>query len=81
VTRYVGTTSGLLRKEEAWSTTKGVGTVPITIRYDDYRDVAGVQLPFRLTAESALTGKVIVQFSDAKPNPEISAETFALPKE
>ena len=81
VTRYVSTTSGLLRKEEAWNTVKGVGTVPITIRYDDYREVAGVQLPFRLTAESALTGKVIVQFSEAKPNPEISAETFALPKE
>jgi CubicO group peptidase (beta-lactamase class C family) len=80
VTRYVSTTSGLLRKEEAWTTAKGVGTVPITIRYDDYREVAGVQLPFRLTAESVFA-KSIMQFSEAKPNPEISAQTFALPKE
>jgi CubicO group peptidase (beta-lactamase class C family) len=81
VTRYVSTKSGLLRKEETWVTAKGVGTVPLTIRYDDYREVAGVQLPFRMTSESAVTGKQVMQFDEARPNPEIRADTFALAKE
>jgi hypothetical protein len=81
LTRYVSTKSGLLRREEAWITAKGVGTVPLTVLYDDYREVSGVQLPFRLTSESAVTGKQIMQFTEAKPNPEISATTFSLPKQ
>jgi len=80
LTRYVSAKTGLLLKDEAWITAKGIGTVPVTIRYDDYREIAGVKLPFRLTGESAVTGKRIMQFDEAKPNPEISAETFALPK-
>ncbi len=79
LTRYVSTKSGLLRKEEAWTTAKGLGTVPIVFRYEDYREVAGVPIAFRLASENPLTGKQVMQFSEAKANPEISAETFALP--
>jgi hypothetical protein len=81
LTRYVSTHSGLLVKEEAWITAKGQGTVPITILYEDYRDVAGVKLPFRLTSESAVTGKQILQVTEAKPNTAIGEDTFTLPKE
>jgi hypothetical protein len=80
LTRYVSTKSGLLIKEEAWITAKGQGTVPISILYEDYREVEGVWLPFRLRSESAITGQQVMQFSDAKPNPEIRADMFALPK-
>ena len=52
LTRYLSTTTGLLKKEEAWITASGVGTVPISILFDDYREVAGVKIPFRSTSES-----------------------------
>ena len=80
-TRYVGIRSGLLLKEEAWVTAKGVGTVPLTIQYEDYRDVAGVQIPFRLSSASALTGNQSTQFSEAKANPALNADTFVVPKD
>jgi hypothetical protein len=80
LTRYVSTKTGLLLKEEAWITAKGVGTAPLTVVYEDYREVAGVQIPFRLTSESRLTGKQIMQFTEAKPNTAIHKDTFALPK-
>jgi CubicO group peptidase (beta-lactamase class C family) len=76
LTRHVSTQSGLLRKEEAWVTAKGVGTVPLTVRYDDYREVAGVLLPFRMTSESAVTGKQMMQFNEAMPNPKVGADLF-----
>jgi hypothetical protein len=80
VTRYVSTKSGLLKKEEGWITASGLGTVPISIRFDDYRDVAGVKVPFLLTSESALTGKQSFQVTEAKANPPISEKTFAMPE-
>jgi CubicO group peptidase (beta-lactamase class C family) len=80
LTRYVSTKSGLLAKEEAWVTAKGVGTVPLVVRYDDYREVAGVRLPFRMTSESAVTGKQTMQFDQATPNPKLGADTFTIPQ-
>ena len=81
LTRYVSTKSGLLLKEESWITSKGVGTVPLTTEFEDYRDVAGVRIPFRLKTESRLTGKQVMQFTEAKGNVEINDETFRLPKQ
>jgi hypothetical protein len=76
---YVSTRTGLLLKEETWVTVKAVGTVPLTVPYEGYRELAGVKIPFRLTSESRLTGKQVMQFTEAKPNTEIRADTFALP--
>jgi hypothetical protein len=70
-----------LLKEEAWITAKGVGTVPFTVLFEDYREVAGVQLPIRLKSESRLTGKQIMQVTEAYANVIIRRETFALPKD
>jgi hypothetical protein len=81
LTRYVSAKSGLLLKEEGWITAKGLGTVPRTVACADYREVAGVQLPFRLTTESAVTGTQVMQFAECRPNPVIDGATFSLPKE
>jgi len=80
-TRYVSPKSGLLLKEEGWITAKGLGTFPRSVACADYREVAGVQLPFRLTTESAVTGKQVMQFAEVRPNPVIDAATFSSPKE
>jgi hypothetical protein len=68
LTRYVSTKRGLLLKEEAWITAKGAGTVPLSVAFEDYRDVSGVMLPFRLKSESRLTGKQVTEFSEMKAN-------------
>jgi hypothetical protein len=76
ITRYVSVNSGLLVREDAWITAKGVGTVPYILRFDDYREVAGVKMPFRLSTESAVTGRQVMQFTEAKPNPDIDEGSF-----
>jgi hypothetical protein len=55
--------------------------VPISILFDDYREVAGVKIPFRSTSESALTGKQTFQVTEAKANPPIDEKTFTLSNE
>ena len=78
LTRYVSCKSGLLLKEEAWVVAKGVGMTKLNVRYEDYRAVAGVLLPFRVVSESAFTGKQVVQYENAKANPELPKGTFEL---
>jgi CubicO group peptidase (beta-lactamase class C family) len=78
--RYVGVESGLLLKEETWLTVKGLGTVPFTLEYQDYREVAGVRLPFRVISRSRLTGRQVMQITEAKANPKLPDGAFAPPK-
>jgi hypothetical protein len=78
LTRYVSVRTGLLLREDSWITAKGLGTYPRTNTYEDYREVAGVRLPFRFITESPLTGKQILQITDAKANPSLPQEMFSV---
>ncbi len=75
-TLYVSIDTGLLLREDGWITVKGVGTVPLTARFEDYRLVGDVQLPFRLTSESAVSGKLLIVYSSIKPV-TVTEKTFA----
>lgn len=66
LTRFVSVETGLVVREESWITSKGVGTIPMTFKYSDYRPVAGVMLPFRAESKSALTGTQVTQYNDIK---------------
>ena len=59
---------------------KSIGTIPFSIEYDDYREVAGVRLPFRLTSESAATSRQVGQFSRSAANPDFPANAFSVPE-
>jgi len=48
------------------------------VDYDDYRDVAGVKIPFRWTV-SWLSGRSVFELSDVQPNVAIDAAKFARP--
>jgi CubicO group peptidase (beta-lactamase class C family) len=66
LTRFVSVESGLVVREESWVTSKGVGTFPMTLKYSDYRSVAGVMLPFHVESTSAITSTQVVQYTDIK---------------
>jgi hypothetical protein len=78
-TRYVSCKSGLVLQEDFWVTAKGVGTVPVVVRYEDYREVAGVQLAFRRVSRNPFTGRVVVQYTEAKANVEVPKGAFSVP--
>ena len=70
--------SGLLLRRTVVTKTP-VGNLPEQIDYSDYRDVAGVKLPFlirRATWEALDSFKVV----DVKPNAQIDDARFAKPK-
>jgi hypothetical protein len=55
-----------------------IGRIPTQIDYSDYRDVNGIQMPFRFTL-SWLDGRDEVQLNQIQPNIPIDAAKFGRP--
>jgi len=69
--------SGLLVRLVRWTET-AAGPVPVQIDYSDYRDVAGVKLPFKWTT-SWLDGRSNFELSEVQPNVAIPESRFDKP--
>jgi outer membrane lipoprotein-sorting protein len=48
------------------------------VDYEDYRDVAGVKMPFRWTV-SWLSGRSVFELSEVRPNAAVDAARFNRP--
>jgi len=69
--------AGLLIRSVRWSSTP-VGTVPTQTEYFDYREVAGVKMPFRMVV-TWTNGQNTIELKDVRPNVAIDAAKFARP--
>ena len=69
--------AGLLIRSVRWSSTP-VGTVPTQTEYSDYRDVAGVKMPFHMVV-TWTNGQNTIELKDVRPNVAIDAARFARP--
>jgi len=69
--------SGLLLRLVRWNQT-AVGSVPTQIDYADYREVAGVKMPFRAIV-TWTGGQSTIALSEVRPNVPIDAARFARP--
>ena len=76
-TLYFDRESGLLVRLVRFAPSK-VGRLPTQIDYADYRDVAGVKLPFRWTV-TWLAGVDTFELTEVRPNVPIDAAKFAKP--
>lgn len=55
-----------------------VGLTPTQVDYSDYRDVAGVKMPFKRVI-SWVDGRVIIELSEVQPNANVDAAKFVKP--
>jgi len=69
--------SGLLTRQVRYADTP-VGMVPTQVDYSDYREVAGVKMPFHLVV-TWTDGQSMIQLSEVQPNIAIDAAKFAQP--
>jgi hypothetical protein len=69
--------SDLLVRLVRWTQTP-VGFVPTQIDYSDFREVAGVKIPFHRTVSQTYM-QMTVELSDVQPNVRIDAARFARP--
>ena len=77
VNLYFDTKTGLLVRLLRWNETP-VGPVPTQIDYSDYRDVAGVKMPFAWTASQTYM-QMTIKLSDVQANVPVDAARFARP--
>jgi hypothetical protein len=77
VTLYFDQETGLLARQVR-STPSPVGRLPVEVDYSDYRDVAGVNLPFKFTV-TWLDGRSSFELSDVQANVAIPDARFARP--
>lgn len=69
--------AGLLIRLVRWTRTP-VGFVPTQIDYADYREVAGIKIPFkRIVTQTYM--QMTVELGDVQPNVQIDASRFARP--
>jgi outer membrane lipoprotein-sorting protein len=68
---------GLLVRTVRWTQTP-VGFVPTQTDYSDYRDVAGVKLPFKRTVSQTYM-QLTVTLSNVQPDARVDASSFARP--
>ena len=69
--------AGLLVRLVRWNQT-AVGPVPTQIDYADYREVAGVKMPFTWTVSQTYM-QMTIKLSEIQPNVPIDAARFAKP--
>ena len=74
---YFDKSTGLLKRVMRWNQT-AVGPVPTQTDYDDYRDVAGIKVPFR-TIVTWTDGKSTIELKEVRPNVPIEAARFSRP--
>lgn len=74
---YFDKQSGLLIREVRYAQSP-LGRNPTQIDYSDYRDVAGVKLPFQWVS-STPTGRFTIQLESAQPNVAIPENRFEKP--
>jgi len=70
--------SGLLVRTVRWNRTL-VGTVPTQMDFSDYRDVAGVKMPFKIVI-TWTDGQNTIALNQIQPNVPIDAARFATPR-
>ncbi len=78
-TLYVDVETGLVSGEDMMIPVPGLGSLPATAKMSDYRDVAGVKLPFRMELHNQFHGTAIFTFDKVESNVELPADGFAEP--
>jgi hypothetical protein len=74
---YFDPMTGLLMRLVYFNDTP-VGRIPTQIDYEDYRDVAGLKMPFKWTT-TWTDGRSVVELSSVERNVSIDARRFAKP--
>jgi outer membrane lipoprotein-sorting protein len=74
---YFDSETGLLVRQVRFVDT-AVGVIPTQVDYSDYRDVAGVKVPFKRVI-TWTDGRSTIQLNQVQPNTRIDAARFAKP--
>ena len=56
----------------------GLGSIPVTVRYEEYADVDGLHLPSRIVTKNPFHGKAVIQYDTIRTDVPIPTNAFVL---
>jgi hypothetical protein len=74
---YFDPETGLLVRQLRFAESP-VGRIPTQVDYEDYRDVAGVKMPFKWTM-TGINGRDSFEITDIQPNARVDQARFGKP--
>ena len=79
-TFYVDADTGDLLKSETIVLARGGISIPVVILYEDYREIHGIRIPFRVVArnDSPNPGRTVIQYDTIEANVEVNDDIFTL---
>lgn len=78
IINYIDTKTGLVIKQQGQMLFPGIGAMPISYKFEDYREVAGRMLPFKITSKDQQRGVVEVVLKEAKTDLKLEKDYFHL---
>ncbi|MCF6197423.1 MAG: hypothetical protein L3J50_12060 [Emcibacter sp.] len=80
VTLYIDADTGDVLKRKSRILVPGVGKLRVTVNYEDYREIYGLRMPFKVTSRNKMNGTTIIEFETAEANLKFKPEFFILNK-
>lgn len=80
IKRYVSAKTGLVLKDDWVAIANGIGSIPITMQYFEYRDTHGIQMPTRSVVETSFNDRLILKYDVVESDFSIPPNTFKRPK-
>jgi hypothetical protein len=77
-TIYIDPATGDVLRSEGAVLVEGYIRIPVLVRYEDYREVHGVRIPFRTISKNDYSGKSIIQYDTLEVNLEVDENIFTL---
>lgn len=77
-TVHVDAETGDLLKSETVVLIKGGISIPVMIRYEDYREIQGVRIPFRTISSNEMSGREVIQIDSIETNIDVNDDIFTL---
>lgn len=75
---YLDAETADVRFVELNTVVPGLGTFPVEVSYEDYREVGGLRVPFRVFTENPHTGTTVIQFASLETDPDLPEDLFSL---
>jgi CubicO group peptidase (beta-lactamase class C family) len=77
VTAYVDATNGDVVRTEGMILSGGAVMIPVTTVYEDFRELAGMRIPFRVTSSNDQTGSAIIELETVEFDLDADSAWFA----
>ena len=77
-TFYLDADTGDLLKSETVVLARGGMSIPVVSRFEDFREVDGIRIPFRTISSNELSGRQVIQIDTIETNVEVNDDIFTL---